>query len=200
MGKIIIGLVGESASGKGTVANYLVDKYGAATMAFSTAMKDCVRRLHLPLSRQNIALFSEISRHAYGEDLYAKVVAEDCRSLNADMIIVDGVRRPADVENLRTLPGFHLVYVTAPVEIRWQRARGRGEKAGESEMTLEQFKAEELLPTELDIKKLGAGAEFVIDNTGGIENLYASIGSVVEYIKAGDFDHPHPHRNHLKTA
>ena len=199
MDKIVIGLVGEAASGKGTVAKYLVEKYGAQTLAFSTAMKDCVRRLHLPLSRENIAMFSEITRHAYGEDLYAKVTTEDCRNLDANMIIVDGVRRPADVVNLKQLPNFHLIYVTAPVELRWQRARSRGEKAGESEMTLEQFKAEEKLPTELDIKELGAGAEFTIDNPAGIENLYASASSIVEYIKAGDFNHPHPHRNKLKT-
>jgi dephospho-CoA kinase len=199
MTKIIIGLVGEAASGKGTVAKYLVDKYGAQTLAFSTSMKDCVRRLHLPLSRENLMKFSEITRHAYGEDLYSKVTTEDCRSLDANMIIVDGVRRPADVVNLRQLPNFHLLYVTAPVELRWQRARNRGEKAGESEMTLEQFKTEDQFPTEVTIKEIGAEAEFAIDNVAGVDNLYASTGSIVEYIKAGDFDHPHPHHNRLRT-
>lgn len=197
MDKIIIGLVGEAAAGKGTVAAYLVEKYGAKTFAFSTAMKDCVKRLHLPLSRENLTAFSELTRKTYGEDLYAKVVAEDCREAAGDMLVVDGIRRPADVTNLKTLPGFHMLYVTAPVEVRWQRARLRGEKATEANMTLEEFKKEELLPTEVEIKTIGGGAEFTVDNSGKMDELYTSTESIIEYIKAGNFDHPHPHRNKL---
>ncbi len=197
MTKIIIGLVGEAAAGKGTVAAYLTEKYGAKTLAFSTPMKECVARLHIPLSRENLTKFSELTRQAYGEDLYAHVVAEDAKALPDPMVVVDGIRRPADYANLKELSGFHLIYVTAPVEIRWQRARLRGEKANEANMTLEDFKKEELLPTELAIKEIGQKAEFIVDNSGKIEELYASMESIIEYIKAGDFDHPHPHRNKL---
>ncbi len=197
MEKIIIGLVGEAASGKGTVALYLKEKYGARTLAFSTPMKECVARLHLPLSRENLTKFSEVTRQAFGDDLYSQVVAADAKVAPDPFIVVDGIRRPGDYQNLKDLPGFHLIYVTAPVDIRWQRARNRGEKVGESEMSLEKFKEEELLPTELEIKKIGAMAEFITDNRGEIPELYNSVHSIVEYIKAGQFDHPHPHRNKL---
>jgi dephospho-CoA kinase len=195
--KIIIGLVGEAAAGKGTVAAYLLDKYGAKTLAFSTPMKDCLKRLHVNLSREHLTVFSEFTRKAFGEDLYARVVAEDAKALPDPLVVVDGIRRPADYANLKELPGFHLIYVTAPVELRWERARKRGEKAGEAGMTLEQFKKEELLPTELEIKAIGQKAEFIVDNSGKFDELYASMESIVEYVKAGDFDHPHPHRNKL---
>lgn len=197
MNKIIIGLVGEAAAGKGTVAAFLNEKYGASTHTFSKAMKDCVARLYLPLSRENIAAFSTLTRKAYGEDLYARVVAKDCETDTHDIIVVDGIRLEADMTALKSLPGFHLIYVTAPVELRWQRARNRGEKAGESEMTLEQFKEEELLPTETAIKGIGEAAEFTVENAGDFAELYTSMESILEYIKAGDFDHPHPHRNVL---
>jgi dephospho-CoA kinase len=196
--KIIIGLVGEAASGKGTVAAYLNDKYGASTHTFSKAMKECVGRLHLPLSRDNIAKFSTLTRQAYGEDLYARVVAKDCAGDEHAMMVVDGIRLGADMVALKELAGFHLIYVTAPVEVRWQRARNRGEKAGEAEMTLEKFKEEENLPTEREIRQIGSSAEFIVDNAGQIDDLYAAAHSIVEYIKAGDFDHPHPHRNKLR--
>ncbi|WKZ29012.1 MAG: AAA family ATPase [Patescibacteria group bacterium] len=197
MNKIIIGLVGEAASGKGTVAAYLLEKYRAKTLAFSTPMKDCLKRLLVPLSRENLTAFSEFTRKAYGEDLYARVVAEDAKNSEDALVVVDGIRRPADYANLKELSGFHLIYVTAPVELRWERARKRGEKATEATMTLEQFKQEELLPTELEIKAIGQKAEFIVDNSGKIEELYTSMESIVEYIKAGDFDHPHPHRNKI---
>lgn len=198
MDKIIIGLVGEAAAGKGTVAAYLLDKFGAKTLAFSTPMKDCLKRLLVPLSRENLAAFSEFTRKAYGEDLYARVVAEDAKNAPDALVVVDGIRRPADYANLKELPGFHLIYVTAPVEIRWERARKRGEKATEATMSLEDFKKEELLPTEREIKAIGAKAEFIVDNSGELDELYTSMSSIMEYIKAGDFDHPHPHRNVLK--
>jgi dephospho-CoA kinase len=196
-GKIIIGLVGEAAAGKGTVAAFLNDKYGASTHTFSKSMKDCVQRLYLPLSRENIAAFSTLTRKAYGEDLYARVVAKDCEADAHGIIVVDGIRLVADMSALKDLPGFHLIYVTAPVEIRWKRARNRGEKAGESEMSLEQFKQEELLPTELAIKSIGEGAEFTVENSGDFAELYTTMESILEFVKAGDFDHPHPHRNKL---
>ncbi len=199
MNKIIIGLVGEAASGKGTVASFLNDKYGASTHTFSRSMKDCLVRLYLPLSRENMSKFSTLTRQAFGEDLFAHVVAGDCERDEHSIIVVDGIRLKADMVALKRFSGFHLIYVTAPIETRWQRARNRGEKAGESEMTLEDFKREELLPTELAIKAIGEGAEFTIDNGGRIDDLEASITSIIDYIKAGDFDHPHPHRNKLHT-
>lgn len=195
--KIIIGLVGEAAAGKGTVAAFLTDKYGASTHTFSKPMKDCVSRLYIPLSRENLTKFSTLTRQAYGEDLYARVVAKDCESDAHDMIVVDGIRLEADMVALKGFPGFHLIYVTAPVELRWERAKKRGEKAGEADMTLEHFKQEELLPTELAIKGIGASAEFTVENAGSFDELYSSMTSIYEYIKAGDFDHPHPHRNKL---
>lgn len=195
--KIIIGLVGEAAAGKGTVAAFLNEKFGASTHTFSKAMKDCVARLYIPLSRENLTKFSTLTREAYGQDLYARVVAKDCETDAHEMIVVDGIRLEADMVALKGFPGFHLIYVTAPVEIRWQRARNRGEKAGESEMSLEDFKKEELLPTELAIKGIGASAEFTVPNSGDFAELYTSMESILAYIKAGDFDHPHPHRNVL---
>jgi len=197
MDKIIIGLVGEAAAGKGTVAAFLNEKYSASTHTFSKAMKDCVARLYIPLSRENLTKFSTLTREAYGQDLYARVVAKDCEADENTLIVVDGIRLEADMAALKDFPGFHLIYVTAPVELRWQRARNRGEKAGESEMSLEDFKKEELLPTELAIKEIGARAEFTVENAGDFAELYTSMESILEYIKAGDFDHPHPHRNVL---
>lgn len=197
MNKIIIGLVGEAAAGKGTVAAFLTDKFGASTHTFSTSMKECVKRLYLPLSRENLTKFSTLTRQAYGEDLYARVVAKDCETDTHEMIVVDGIRLEADMTALMAFPGFHLIYVTAPVEVRWQRARNRGEKAGESDMSLEDFKKEELLPTELAIKSIGESAEFTVPNGGDFAELYTSMESILDYIKAGDFDHPHPHRNKL---
>ncbi len=197
MNKIIIGLVGEKVGGKGTAAQYLVEKYGAQTFRFSKILNDVLDRLYIPQTRENQTKMSVTLREAFGQNLFAQVIAGDAKNAATPLIVIDGIRRWGDVEALKDLPGFHLLYITAPVEIRWQRARGRGEKVGESEMSLETFKEEENLSTEKDIPEIGRSAGFMLDNTGSIEEYYASVRSILEYIKAGDFDHPHPHRNKL---
>lgn len=179
MGKRIIGLVGEKGGGKGTVAAYLREKHGAAVHRFSAPMKDCLDRLGLPATRENLIAFSELTRRAYGEDLYARVIARDSAGDEAGLVVVDGIRREADIAALKNLPGFLLVYVTAPLETRWERARKRGEKPEETEMSLERFMSEESAPTELDIAALGAKADATLDNSGTFEELYRQIEGLI---------------------
>lgn len=181
MKKIIIGLVGEKAGGKGTAADHLEKRYGAKTHTFSTPMKDCVKRLGLELTRENLIKFSELTRKAYGQDLYARVVAKDAIEDPAELVIVDGIRRPEDISNLATDPGFHLIYVTAPLDLRYERAKARNEK-GEGSMTLEEFTAQESAETERDIPELGKGAQFTVDNSGTFEELHARLERIMNEI------------------
>ena len=179
MAKKIIGLIGEKASGKGTVAEYLSKKYAASVHTFSSSMKQCVKCLGLPPTRENLIKFSVITREAYGEDLYAKVIAKASEKDTSEIVVVDGIRREADISILGTLPGFHLLYITGPVELRHERAKKRGEKPEESTMTFEQFVEQENAPTELDIARLGEQADEQIDNTGSLEDLYARIDEII---------------------
>lgn len=183
MNKIIIGLVGEKLSGKGTAAEYFQKDFGGSIHKFSTSMRDCVKRLHLPVSRENLITFSEITRKAFGEDLYAKVIAGDSRDDTSDFVIVDGIRREADITELRKLDNFHLVYVTAPAEMRYKRMQTRGENVGETDMSWEDFMEEEHAPTEVAIPILGAEAEHRIDNDGTVEEFHEALERVVNEIR-----------------
>jgi len=184
MKKIILGFVGEKLSGKGTVAEHLKKTCGASVHRFSIPMRDCVKRLHLPLTRENLITFSVITRKAFGEDLYAKVIADDSKEDHAEIVAVDGVRYEADISELRKLDGFHLVYITAPAKTRFGRMKTRGENAGETEMSWEAFMEEEKAPTEIAIPELGATAEFVVENDGSFEELYAKVDGIISYLKS----------------
>lgn len=182
MKKLIIGLVGEKAGGKGTAAEYLKKAHGAMSHAFSTPMKDCLKRLGLDMTRKNLIAFSELTRQAYGQDLYAMVVAKDAEKDNSKVVVVDGIRRPEDIAGLEPDPAFRLVYVTAPLDVRYERAKLRNEK-GEGDMTLEEFTAQESAPTERDIPVLGKAAEYTIDNSGTLEKLYSQLDRLIAEIK-----------------
>ena len=101
--KIVIGLVGKMSSGKGTVAEYLEKNYGAVTYRFSTILRDILNRVGQDITRHNMQTLSTVMRENFGEDLLAKVIAEDARKDNHQIVIVDGVRRMADIKYLSPL-------------------------------------------------------------------------------------------------
>ena len=125
--KIILGLVGPIAAGKGTIATYLEQKYSASTYRFSSIMRDLLIRLHLPLSRENLQDISTMLRQRFGEDLFAKVIAENVIQDNNKIIVVDGIRRLADIKYLTRIKDFVLVKVAADPHLRYQRLIKRTE-------------------------------------------------------------------------
>jgi len=177
--KIIIGLVGEQAAGKGTVASYLEEKYGAAKIRFSDSLFDILKRLHLPPRREHLVTLSEILRAAFGEDQLSRVVADDAFSIPNELLVIDGVRRLDDLATLEKLPEFRLIAIEATVEIRYERLKKRGEKPGETELTFEEFVKSHDLPTEKTIAEVARLATEKIINNGSREDLHSQIDSLL---------------------
>ena len=121
MKKIIIGLVGEIASGKGTVANYLINEHKAESFRFSTPLRDVLNRMHIEINRKNMQTLSTTLRKEFGQDLLAKIIAKDVETSKSNIVVVDGIRRMQDIKYLRTLPEFKLVHISADLEIRFNR-------------------------------------------------------------------------------
>lgn len=175
MAKIIVGLAGEMASGKGTVAQYFVAEKKASTHRFSTMLRDVLDRLHVEQSRDHLQKLSFIIRDAYGQDTFARVMAEDVKKDPAEIIVVDGVRRMDDIVYLKQIPEFKLVYIDASIEKRYERIIKRSENPDDQTKTFEQFVAESKADAELQIAGLKEFADVVIDNNGDIESLYAQV-------------------------
>lgn len=177
--KIILGFVGDLASGKGTAAKYLGEKYGATTYRFSTMLRDILRRVYVPETRENLQNLSTFLRQSYGQDVMSRVIAEDVARDSNNLVIVEGIRRPSDIEYLKKLPGFHLIYLTGEPKIRWERLVLRKENPGDSEKTFEEFLKDETAEADRMIKELGATAEQKIENNQGYEEFYQSLEQLV---------------------
>jgi Dephospho-CoA kinase len=181
--KIIIGIVGEIASGKGVAAEHLKNKYGAAVFKFSTSMRDIASRLYLEPTRENIQKVSTVLRAGFGEDIFAKVMANDAEKSTSEMIITDGIRRPSDIAELAKLPSFHLVAIVADEKTRYERVRTRNENADDASKTWDDFQKDAMAETELRIRDIAAKAEYTIDNNGTIEDLHQKLDAIIAKIK-----------------
>lgn len=179
MGKIILGFTGLPACGKGTAAKYYHEKYGAPTFRFSTSMRDLLDRLYLPQSRENMSTISRITREAFGQDLYAKVMAGDVGKADHNIVVVEGIRRMDDVVELKKLPNFKLVAIEADMKIRYERLKIRGENSDDNTKTWEQFQKDHELETELSTPPVMARADVVVNNDGSLEELYKQLDKLV---------------------
>lgn len=186
MPKLIIGLVGPLASGKGVVKEYLCKKYNAKSYKFSSPIRDILRRIHTVDSRENMQNMSYDLRKRFGEDILAKTIAKDAKEDKSDVIVIDGARRLADITHLQPLPEFKLISIDADIENRFKRVKQRKENPGDSEKTLDEFKADELREAEQEIPKVMAISNYQIDNNSDFSNLYGQIDKIIAKMNSYD--------------
>lgn len=177
--RLIIGFAGEIVSGKTTCAKYLIEKHAASGFRFSTPMRDVARRLHLPESREVLQTISLAMRSTFGENFWSGVAAQDIGQIKSSLVVIDGVRRLADIETFKNDSRFVLVYIKADVDIRYQRIVKRGENVDDVGKTIEEFKREQEYEAEQQIRSLEPLAEVVIDNGGSLEELHAKLDGLL---------------------
>jgi len=180
MAKLILGLVGEIASGKGTVVDYLAQNHNASTHRFSTIIRDVLDRLYIEHSRDSLQQTSSMLRNTYGENILAKVMDGDTKNDENPIIVIDGIRRIADIEFLKENPDFKLVFIDVSLEKRYERIIQRGENADDKNKTFEEFKLDAQREAELTIGELRDKADVVLDNNGKREDLERQIEELLK--------------------
>jgi dephospho-CoA kinase len=182
--KIIIGLIGEKGSGKGTVADYLMVKYRADHFGTSKILKRTIEDLSLPTSRNNLVKLALMLKEGFWPSVVIDALIKDMEKSDAQIVIADGIRMHGDLEPFRKKYGknFYLIYVTAPLKLRYERTKKRKEKAGEDKTTLVEFLAEEGRLTEISIHEIGALADFTIENSRSEKDLIKQIDGVMKKI------------------
>jgi dephospho-CoA kinase len=182
MTKIILGLAGPIASGKGTVCQYLKDKHSAEIFRFSTMLRDVLDRFYIEQSRENMQALSSSLRQTFGDELMAKTIANDVKNSRAQIIILDGVRRQPDIKYLREMPNFRLVSIDAEQKRRFDRITKRDENTDDTGKTFSDFQEDEKKEAEQQIKEVAKTAKFNLDNNGTKEELYSQIDKILNEI------------------
>ncbi len=177
-GKIVIGISGQKGGGKGTFAGLLkttahnkrVEEIRTVDVLFDT-----LRYWDLPNSRENLQRLVTVMNKAFGEGTLTQAVKRKVENSEADIVILDSIRLDSDVKLLRSFSKNVLLYITADPKLRYERMKQRNEKAGEGEMSYKQFLKEEQAPTEILIPKIGANADYTIENNGTFEDYIKEV-------------------------
>ncbi len=176
--KLVVALAGRIGSGKTVVVEHLEAGYGADTRRFSQILMDVLERLSLPSSRINLQKLGEILRKEFGESVLVDAFERDLETTRAEIVVVDGVRYLNELELVRRFPCI-FIYVDASPEVRFERVRKRGEK-DESDITFEEFLESEQRETERYVGELEPEADYIIDNSGTLEDLKNNVDKIMK--------------------
>lgn len=177
---MIIGLAGKKLTGKGTVKDYLASEYGAVDVRMSSVLEDIMDILGKPYERDNYNALAGGLRDRFGSDVLAQALAHKVGAMKDAVIVIDGIRKPSEVDVFSVLPDFKLIYIDAPARNRYERQLERGEKVGETDMTFEQFMEREQDDTELDIAAIEERSDLSVNNIHSIEQMHAVVAEQMQ--------------------
>lgn len=181
--KIIIGLAGIIASGKDTVADYLVKKYNAEKVSFSEPLRDILNRLYLPIDRAHLSGLAQILIDRFGPDVLSKTIAKGIEQSEKEIFVLPNIRRKEDYSALEKFNGFVLVGLKTDKRKCYERLLERGQNKDDKTKTWAEFEKDLQLSTEIKIPELVKKAKIVLDNNRPVENLHIQIDSMMAMLQ-----------------
>lgn len=169
----LIGLTGLNASGKGTAAEYLKQN-GFAYYSLSDIVRDYASEKGLDHSRENLIICGNELRAKFGPSVLAQKILEKIGTTGINKAVVDSIRNIHEIETLREVPGFLLIGINAPAEIRFERSKKRGRIGFETDLQdfidIEQKENSED-PNKQQLFKCLEASDIIINNNGSISEL-----------------------------
>ena len=183
----VMGLIGDVAAGKGTSIKIFLEAMSGCkiiTLSSSDVLLEMLTEKGLEPSRENFNKMVEQLQKNGGPGALSRLMGNlILEQVESDIVIWDGVRLWPDVEIIEGFNRAMLVYVTADVSIRHQRAMKRAAKSDEANISLEQFIKNEDLPTNRHVKNIGRIADFTINNSLELDSLKRQVERLAKKLK-----------------
>ncbi len=171
----IIGICGQPASGKDTVADFFVSK-GFAHISLGDTLREEMRKQDKPIDRAHMSVFAADAKKTRGMAYLAELAAGKVTGNT----VISGIRGTAEVEFFRRRfgPDFTLLVIDAPLQTRYERSRKRN-RAGD-DISFEEFRRIEdhersAVSGAQEVDKVIALADRTIDNSSSMEALMAKL-------------------------
>ncbi|MBI3921867.1 MAG: AAA family ATPase [Armatimonadetes bacterium] len=176
---MVIGLTGRYAAGKGEVAQQLKAK-GFIYHSLSDALREELTRRGEEITRERLTQVGNELRQNEGSGVLARLIMS--RLDPAHNAIVDSIRNPMEVEALRSLDEFFLLFVDAPAEVRFERLKARARER--DPVTWEEFQRMEGAEVsgashQQQLAKVEELADFHVTNGTTLEDLHQQVDDVV---------------------
>lgn len=190
MNELKIALVGKVRSGKDTVAEYYIDKYGMVPFAFGNPLKASFHKEYPHIGRdpkpvRGYQLWGQLQRYVQGEDVwikkvereiaYNREVSKNYRQRDGSAIafspIITDVRQQNEVDWCKA-NGYTLIRVNTSEDIRIERMKALDDNFDESVFNFE-------TETELDNFEV----DYDVDNSGTLESLYGLLEDIIKELQ-----------------
>lgn len=180
---MIIGVTGLIGSGKGAVADMLVEK-GFVHLGHSNIIAEEVTRRGLPITRDNLVMVGNEIRKRDGNDAWAQRLIKKIEP--EKNYVVEGFRNVGEVEAFRKISGFFLLGVAAGKNRRFSWIIKRA-KPGDptNKEQFEQREQKDFLQSVQEGQQNAlcfAMADRYILNEGTLEELKEEVENFLSYI------------------
>ena len=126
MGFKIIGVVGQIASGKGILVNYLTRHLGFTSFSLSSIVHAELKKKEVDeFTRQTLQDMGDELRRRYNDNILARRLNKAIKEQKKCHVVVEGIRNPAEIEFFKKNRNFILIGVKAKRELRFERLLSR---------------------------------------------------------------------------
>lgn len=166
----VIGISGEIAAGKTTIANYLSSQ-GYSCSRYSMVLRDLLEKQAIEVNRSSLQKIGQKINEEKGQRWLGNLVINKVE--DKDTIVIDGIRFLEDTAYLSEIfgPSFVHIHVETADDVRKNRIRRKNDE----NLSLEQAS---MCETEREIEYLRNIAT-VVENNDGLDNLYKKIDQIV---------------------
>lgn len=161
-----IAIVGKARSGKDTVADYLVTKYGYTEYKFSKGVRDVINLVRGEDSHKNRRELQQVGqglRQALGSDIWVNYTLAMIK--DTSRVVISDCRQSNEAERLLS-EGYVLIKVESDEAVRVQRMLAAGDKFTKEDLTHE-------------TEQIGIDCTVTIYNNQSLEELYAQVDEIL---------------------
>lgn len=182
----IIGIAGSFAGGKDTLADYLVEHFNYRHYSTGDMVREEAMRLKGSIERPVLHEVANSMRYEFGAGYFAQKALDKLGDHpQAAGIVVSGLRSLGEAKAI-VQSGGALLFVDAPVEMRYERMKAR-QRDDETLKTLEEFKEGEShewysgdTDADFNLRGIKAMAPLQVQNVSTLEVFLANARQQLE--------------------
>lgn len=178
--RVVIGIAGMPGAGKDVVKE-IIQKHGFPVIVMGDEVRLEAIRRNLEPTSENLGKLMLQLRAEEGPDAVAKRCIKKIMRLDADIIAINGLRNPEEVDLFRKkFPSFKVIAIHASPRTRFERLLKRGRS--DDPRDWEAFSSRDKRELSIGLGEVIAMADYMIINEGSIEELEREVKRILEKV------------------